>query len=187
MNIKNYIIDLTKSTSSWPFSFKMKRAFWQCFLNPLFLILPKPACGLRILILKLMGAKIGNVCLIEPGVNILMPWNLELGDYVALGRDVEIYNYALVKINDMTVISQRCFLCTGSHDYTHPHMQLIWEPIIIGSECWVAAEAFLSPGVNIGNGVVIGARSVDTKDMSDWMVCAGNPCKPIKIRSIKLI
>jgi putative colanic acid biosynthesis acetyltransferase WcaF len=66
-------------------------------------------------------------------------------------------------------------------------MQLIWKPITIGSECWVAAEVFLGPGVDIGNGAVIGARSVVTKDMPEWMVCAGNPCKPIKIRSIKLI
>ena len=100
---------------------------------------------------------------------------------------IHIYNYALVRINDMTVISQRCYLCTGSHDYTHPHMPLIWKPIVIGSECWVAAEAFIAPGVKIGNGVVIGARSVVTRNMPDWMVCAGNPCLPIKPRVIKTI
>jgi putative colanic acid biosynthesis acetyltransferase WcaF len=187
VNKKLYLIDLTKSAASWTVAFKIKRAFWQYFISPLFLLLPRPANSLRIHILKLMGAKIGNTCLIEPGVNILMPWNLELGNCVVLGRGVEIYNYALVKIDDMTVVSQRCYLCTGSHDYTHSHMPLIWKPITIGSECWVAAEAFLSPGVTVGNGSVIGARSVVTKDMPEWTVCAGNPCKPIKARSIKSI
>ena len=107
-----------------------------------------------------------------------------MGNYVVLGRNVEIYNYAHVKISDMTVVSQRSYLCTGSHDYTHPHMPLIWKPIIIGSECWIASEVFIAPGVEIGNGTVIGARSVVTKSMPEWMVCAGNPCKPIKPRTI---
>lgn len=184
---QNYKIDLTKSTASWPLSLKVKRAVWQILIQPFFLWLPRPANTLRISLLRMMGAKIGHTCLIEPKVNVLMPWNLELGDYVVLGREVEIYNYALVKINDMTVISQRCYLCTGTHDYTHPYMPLIWKPITVGSECWVAAEAFLAPGVEIGNGVVIGARSVVTKNMPEWMVCAGNPCKPIKARVVKIL
>lgn len=182
-----YKIDLTKSTTSWSLAFKIKRGIWQWICSPIFLILPRPANRSRIGLLRLMGAKIGHTCLIEPRVRVLMPWNLELGDFVVLGYDVEIYNYALVKIDDMTVISQRCYLCTGSHDYTHPYMPLIWKPIIIGSECWVAAESFLAPGVVIGNGSVIGARSVVTKIMPEWMVCAGNPCKPIKPRTIKLL
>ena len=180
----DYKIDLSKSAASWPLPLKVRRAVWQILIQPFFMLLPRPANKLRITLLRMMGAKIGHTCLIESKVKVLMPWNLELGNYVALGREVEIYNYALVKIDDMTVISQRCFLCTGTHDYLHPHMPLIWKPITIGSECWVAAEAFLAPGVKIGNGAVIGARSVVTKDMPEWMVCAGNPCKPIKARVV---
>lgn len=184
---KNYRIDLTKSITSWPLSLKIKRGIWQWLCCPIFSILPRSANKTRIGLLRLMGAKIGHTCLIEPRVKVLMPWNLELGDCVVLGHDVEIYNYALVKIDDMSVISQRSYLCTGSHDYTHPYMPLIWKPIVIGSECWVAAESFLAPGIVIGNGSVIGARSVVTKNMPEWMVCAGNPCKPIKPRAIKLL
>jgi putative colanic acid biosynthesis acetyltransferase WcaF len=184
---KNFRVDLTKSTTLWPFSLKVKRAIWQMFIRPLFFLVPPPASKLRIWLLKMMGAKIGHTCLIESKVSVLMPWNLELGNYVVLGREVEIYNYAPVRISDMTVISQCCYLCTGSHDYTHPHMPLIWKPITIGSECWVAAEAFIGPGVEIGNGAVIGARSVVTRNMPEWMVCAGNPCQPIKVRSIQTL
>ena len=160
MKKKNYIVDLTQSSAAWTISLKIKRGIWQFIISPFFMLLPRSASKLRIGLLRLMGAKIGQNCLIEPKIKVLMPWNLELGDYVAIARGVDIYNYALVRINDMTVISQRCYLCTGSHDYTHPHMPLIWKPIVIGSECWVAAEAFIAPGVKIGNGVVIGARSV---------------------------
>lgn len=187
MQPKPYQLDLTKSSTKWSLTLKVKRVIWQFLVSPLFYMMPRNANGLRINLLKMMGAKIGHTCLIEAKVNVLMPWNLELGNFVVLGRGVEIYNYALVKINDMTVISQRCYLCTGSHDYTHPYMPLIWKPIVIGSECWVAAEAFVAPGVEIGNGVVIGARSVVTKNMPEWTVCAGNPCKSIKPRLIQSI
>jgi putative colanic acid biosynthesis acetyltransferase WcaF len=133
----------------------------------------------------MMGAHIGRGCLIEPGVKILMPWNLELGDHVAIGRDVEFLNFAPVRIDSMTVVSQYCYLCTGTHDYRHPHFPLEFSPIVIGAECWIAAGAFLGPGVNIGRGSVIGAKAVVTQNMPEWTVCAGNPCRPIKPREVK--
>lgn len=131
-----------------------------------------------------MGAKIGKGCLVCKGVDILMPWNLVMKNFVVIGVGVEIYNYDIVAIDSMTVISQRGFLCTGTHDYNHPYMPLCWRPITIGSECWLAAEVFVGPGVNVGNGAVIGARSVVTKNMPEWMVCGGNACVPIKPRII---
>ena len=178
-------IDLSQSVSHWDRRTKIKRVVWEWFLKPIFLALPRPGRHLRVALLRLMGAEIGENCLIEPGVNILMPWNLRLASSVAIGRQVEIYNYALVEIDTMTVISQYTYLCTGTHDYTHPHMPLTWQPIKIGSECWVAADTFIAPGVTVGNGTVIGARSVVTKDMPPWMVCAGSPCKPLKPRKIQ--
>jgi putative colanic acid biosynthesis acetyltransferase WcaF len=179
-----YQTDLTKSATPWPLSLKLRRALWQYIVRPVFYATPGSANGLRIAILRAMGAKIGHTCLIQPKVNVLMPWNLKIGNCVAIDHHVEIYNFAMVSINDMTVISQRSYLCTGSHDYTHPHMPLIWKPITIGSECWVAAEVFVAPGVEIDNGTVIGARSVVTSNMPAWTVCAGNPCRPIKARVI---
>jgi putative colanic acid biosynthesis acetyltransferase WcaF len=140
---------------------------------------------LRVLILRLMGAKIGRACHLEPGIRILMPWNLEFGDHVALGREVELLNFAPVRIRSMTVISQYTYLCTGTHDYTHPHFPLRFSPIVIGPQCWVAARAFIGPGVTIGEGAVIGAAAVVTKEMPAWTVCAGNPCVPIKPREIR--
>jgi putative colanic acid biosynthesis acetyltransferase WcaF len=179
-------VDLTKSKTKWDTGTILKRIVWQFILRPVFMLLPRwGGNSARIFLLRILGAKIGEKCLIEPGVNVLMPWNLTLEPHVSIGRDVEIYNYARVEIGSMTVISQYSYLCTGTHDYTHPHMPLTWAPITIGSECWVAADVFIGPGVHIGNGAVIGARSVVTKVMPEWMVCAGNPCRPIKRRILK--
>lgn len=178
-------VDLSKSVTPWDRRTKLKRALWDWFLKPVFLALPRPCSRQRVALLRLMGARIGEKCLIEPGVDVLMPWNLRLASSVAIGRQVEIYNYAPVEIAAMTVISQYTYLCTGTHDYTHPHMPLIWEPITIGSECWLAAGVFVAPGVTVGDGAVIGARSVVTKDVPPWMVCAGTPCRPLKPRVIR--
>jgi putative colanic acid biosynthesis acetyltransferase WcaF len=93
---------------------------------------------------------------------------------------------AKIVIGAKAVISQDVDLIAGSHDYTRvdlqPELPLITRPIEIGSQAWVCAQAFVLPGVSIGEGAVIGARSVVTHDQPAWMVCAGNPCRPLKPR-----
>lgn len=84
-------------------------------------------------------------------------------------------------------MSQGSHLVTGTHDYTQEGFPLIIKPINIGSQCWIATEAFIHPGITIGEGCVIGARSVVIKDMPVWTVCSGHPCKPIKKRVMKEI
>jgi putative colanic acid biosynthesis acetyltransferase WcaF len=180
-------LDLTQSKTRWDRRTLFMRVFWAACVKPLFLALPRPFSKLRIELLRMMGARIGRGCLVEPGVKILMPWNVELGDHVAIGRGVEFLNFAPVRIDSMTVVSQYCYLCTGTHDYTHPHFPLEFSPIVVGAECWIAAGAFVGPGVNIGRGAVIGARAVVTKNMPAWTVCAGNPCKPLKPREVKSV
>jgi putative colanic acid biosynthesis acetyltransferase WcaF len=90
-----------------------------------------------------------------------------------------------VIIGKHVVVSQHNYVCSATHDYTHPHFPLISKAIHIRSQSWVASGCLISPGVTIGEGTVIGARSVVTKSMPDWTVCAGSPCKPIKARVIQ--
>jgi putative colanic acid biosynthesis acetyltransferase WcaF len=178
-------IDLSKSITKWSWKTKITRGLWN--LAWLFLFRPTPkrmGNRWRIRLIRRFGADIKGAYLL-PACRILQPWKLHLGNNVVIGADVEIYNYADVTVGDMTVISQYSYLCTGTHDYTLPDMPLIWAPITIGSECWIAAGVFIAPGVTIGDGAVIGARSVVTKDMPAWTVCAGNPCRPLKPRIMK--
>jgi putative colanic acid biosynthesis acetyltransferase WcaF len=139
----------------------------------------------RARLLRMWGAKIGQNTNIAPSVKILQPWRLEVGDWTSLAEGVEVYNFDWIRLGDQTVVSQRVFLCTGSHDYEDPTMPLTFKPIHIGHECWVAAEAFVGPGVDIGDRTVVGARAVVVKDLPPNMVCAGHPCRPLKPRRVK--
>lgn len=180
------IVDLTQSVTHWGWRTKLARGLWTYIAEPLVRWLPKSFSSVRIFALRLFGARIEQRCLVMPGVKVLMPWNLQLDEFVAIGHSVDIYNFAPIRVRRMSVVSQRTFLCTGSHDHADPTMPLTWKPIDIGSECWVAAEAFIAPGVTLANGVVIGARSVVARSIeTPWTVWAGNPARLVKARHMK--
>lgn len=163
----------------------VRRALWECVQLPFHPMRPRALSGVRIALLRLFGAKIGKNVLICGGVRVHVPWNLELGDYVAIGDKVEIYNLAPIRIGSHSVISQHTYLCASSHDYTRTDFPLYSRPITIGKQAWVAAGAFVAPGVTIGEGSVVGARSVVLRDVPAWTVAAGNPCHVIKPRELR--
>ena len=176
-------VDLSRSKTRWPWSVKLRRGIWTFVLEPLVRWLPKVCSPMRVAALRLMGAHIGHRCLVMPGVRVLMPWQLSMGVWSALGEAVNVYNFAPIHIGSHTVVSQFSYLCTGSHDYTREEMPLIHAPIDIGAQAWIAADVFIGPGVCIPDGAVIAARSVVTKSLPDkWAVYGGHPCRWIKPR-----
>lgn len=177
-------MQLKFSKHPWSRSHKIKRLAWLFTWYSFGYWGPRFFSPWRIRLLNLFGAKISHTALICSHIKILMPWNLELGDFVAIAEQVNIYNFGKIFIGNNSCLSQGVFLCTGSHDYTKSDFPLVWDDIHIGSSVWIAAEAFIHPGVNIGDGAIIGARAVVTKNMPEWMICAGNPCNPLKNRSI---
>ena len=179
------MMKLESSNHPWTIAHKARRLTWMLVWGLIGSPGPRFLSPWRAFLLRLFGARIGKAPLICGRVRVLMPWNLEVGDYVAISEQVDIYNYDRVKIGDNTCISKGVWLCTGSHDFSLADFPLIWRPIIIGSSVWVAAEVLVQPGVIIEDGVVVGARSVVKKDLSAWNVYAGNPCCFIKPRKLK--
>lgn len=165
---------------------RLARVTWNIVYLILFRFIPSPLFAWRSALLRLYGAKIGKGVHVYPTVKIWAPWNLEIGDYSGIASGVILYSQGKIKIGKKVVISQGAHLCAGTHDYTDPGFPLITKPIKIEDHVWIAAEAFIHPGITIGEGTVIGARSVVTKDMPSWMVCAGHPCQPIKKRELKI-
>lgn len=141
--------------------------------------------GFRRWLLRLFGAKIGTGVIIRPTARFTYPWNVEIGDYSWIGDDVVFYSLEVIRIGNHCVISQKCYLCTGSHDIQDPAFALITAPIIINNGVWVATDCFIAHGVEIGANAVIGARSSVFGNMPSQQVCWGTPARPHYQREIR--
>jgi len=166
---------------------RLQRMGWSTVSVPLFKATPaKFFMAWRRQLLRVFGAKIGKGVNIYPNVKIWAPWNLEMGDESCLSNNVHCYNMDTVTIGKRVVVSQNCIICCGSHDYNDINHPVITKPITIEDYAWVTMNVFIQPGVTIHRGAVIGAGSIVSKDMPEMMVCAGNPCKPIKKRELNV-
>jgi putative colanic acid biosynthesis acetyltransferase WcaF len=172
----------THSGPSFDLKNRIERTLWGFVYWTLFRWSPRCMHSWRSFLLRLFGAHIASGCHIYPDARIWLPKNLVCIEECCIGEGAVVLNYALVSIGKQTVISQEVWLCTGTHDYTKKGFPLISKPIIIGDFAWIGAQCFVHPGKTIANGCVVGARSVVTRNLSEWTVYAGNPCKPIKPR-----
>ena len=173
--------------ANYPYKFSdyVRRALWGIVQRTLFRwSLPRAFTWRRWLLMR-FGAKLGHHVYIRPTTRIFHPWLLQIGDWCALADDVVIYNLGMVYIGSHTVISQGTYVCAGTHDYTISNLPLQRLPIHIGCGIWIAAQAFIGPGVTIGNNSVVGARAVVTKDIPPAVVVAGNPARVLKARVMK--
>jgi putative colanic acid biosynthesis acetyltransferase WcaF len=164
---------------------KLARTLW----NGVWLLLYRPSPvllhGWRRFLLRLFGGRIGRGAHPYPSAKIWAPWNLEMGDYSCLSHNVDCYCVDRITLGAQSTVSQYSFLCTASHDYTDPAMPLTTAPITLGDRVWITADVFVAPGVTIGDGVVVTARSSVFHDIEPWTVAAGNPARPVKPRLLR--
>ena len=145
---------------------------------------PRPCFGWRRFVLRCFGARIGREVHIYNSARIYFPWNLTVGDWSAIGEDAFLYNLGQITLGQRVTLSQRAHLCAGTHDYNDPTMPLLKPPITIGDQAWICADAFVGPGITVGQGAVVGARAVVVKNVEPWTVVAGNPARQIKKRTL---
>lgn len=180
-------VDLGRYDQSW---FDRGRPGWFILLWWLvqaiaFPLSPHFLSSFRVSLLRLFGAKIGQQVIIRPTARFTYPWKVSIGDYSWVGDDVVFYSLDQIAIGSHTVISQKTYLCTGSHDIKDPTFNLQVAPIQIGNGVWVATDCFVAPGVIIGSNAVVGARSSVFASLPEGHVCWGTPCRPHYVRSIK--
>src|SRR5690606_2001480 len=128
-------------------------------------------------VLKFFGADVKFSCTVHSSVEIWAPWNLKMSDFSCLGPHSNCYNQGKVEIGSNATISQHVYLCASTHDYSLSDHPLLVAPIVIGERAWVAADAFIGPGVSIGEGAVVGARAAVFKNVEPWAVVGGNPAR----------
>jgi putative colanic acid biosynthesis acetyltransferase WcaF len=171
-----------RNASPVPPGVRARRLLWSLVQGTLYRFSFHTWNGWRAALLRLFGATVGRRCTLRRTSRVYYPWLLELGDNCALGDRSEVYNLARITLGKRVTVSQEAYLCAGTHDYTDPHMPLVALPIHIGSEAWVCARAFLGPGVTIGEGAIVAACGVVTKDVPAWTIVGGNPARFIKRR-----
>lgn len=155
---------------------------WWIVEAVLFSTSPQFMYGWRRFLLRCFGAKIGHKVIIRSSVHTQFPWKVNIGDYSWIGDKVVLYSLGKITIGQHVVISQECYLCTGSHDYKTPGFSIYSEPICIEDECWLATDVYVAPGIHIGRGTVVGARSSVFKSLPACKVCIGSPAVPVKDR-----
>jgi putative colanic acid biosynthesis acetyltransferase WcaF len=132
--------------------------------------------------LRCFGAQVGKGVHIYPTATIYMPWNLSIGDLSSIGENALIYNLGHVTIGRSVTISHRAHLCAGTHDHARTEMPLLKPSIDVDDQAWICTEAFVGPGVRVGEGAVVGARAVAVRDVPAWTIVAGNPARVVKQR-----
>lgn len=180
------LVDLRKYDQS---NFDRGRSSWFVLLWWLvqavaFPISPHNFNGFRCFLLRLFGAQIGQGVLIRPTARFTYPWKVEIGDYSWIGDDVVLYSLEQIRIGCHCVISQKSYLCTGSHDIQDSAFGLKTAGISIGNGVWIATDCFIAPGVQIGANAVIGARSSVFSNIPAQQVCWGTPAHPRYLRQI---
>ena len=129
--------------------------------------------------LKVFGANLSGMPFIHSTARIQIPWNLTMQHRACLGEYANAYSLGKIEVLEGATIAQEAYLCTGTHDFNDPSLQLITKPITIGKNAFIGARAMILPGVCIGDRAIVGAMSVVPKDVADHEIVAGNPAKKI--------
>jgi putative colanic acid biosynthesis acetyltransferase WcaF len=171
-----------------PPDFRGRSAFlcqlWWLVQDSLFRLSPQFMYGFRATLLRLFGAKIGRNVLLRSTVRVTYPWKIEIGDHVWVGDDCVFYSLGNITVGSNVAVAHGVYFCTGLHDYTKIDFPIGAKPIHICDEVWLPNDTFVGPGVTIGRGAIVGARSTVLHDLPEGMICVGSPAKPLRPRVI---
>lgn len=162
----------------------MKLLLWQLFSTLFFLNHLSALNSVKVILLRMFGAKIGKGVVIKQGVRIKYPWLLEVGDCVWIGELVWIENHSKVRIGSHTCISQGAMLLCGNHDYSKPTFDLMVGEITLEEGVWIGAKAMVCPGVTCHSHSVLSVCSVASKNLEAYSIYRGNPAVKVKERKM---
>jgi putative colanic acid biosynthesis acetyltransferase WcaF len=161
---------------------RLFRGFWQVTWLLLAAWTPPALHPWRRLVLKAFGAKVHHLSDVRGSARVWYPRNLTLGEGALIGPKVICYNMAPIELERFALVSQGAHLCAGNHDIDDPDFKIFSKPIVLRAYSWVAADAFVAPGVTVGTGAVLGARGVALDDLEPWTLYVGNPAVPKRKR-----
>jgi putative colanic acid biosynthesis acetyltransferase WcaF len=161
---------------------RLRRLIWNICWALLYRLSPRPLHGWRSMLLRIFGATMGPNCHFYPRSKVWAPWNLICADQVTAGDGAEIYNPAPITLGSHVILSQDAYVCGATHDYDDPGFPLLAYAMHMGAYSWICARASVAPGVQVGEGAVLGLGSVATRNLEPWTVNAGCPAVKVKER-----
>lgn len=173
---------LARHQSPYSLLEKVGRVLWSVCEATLFRWSWPTWFGYRAWLLRRFGAAVDPKANFRRTVRTTCPWNLTVGPDTSIGDHARLYCLGPVTMGKRVTVSQYSHICAGSHDHTDPDMPLIRSPIVLNDDVWVAADAFVGPGVTAQEGALLGARGCAFKDLDAWTVYGGNPAKTLKNR-----
>lgn len=115
--------------------------------------------SIRVMVLRIFGAKIGKNVIFRPRTRVQFPWKLEIGDRSWIGEGVWLHNQDQVTIGSDVVLSQDSFITTGSHSL-RKDMALLTSPIFISDGVWITSRVVILGGSIIGKSAVVTPGSI---------------------------
>ena len=170
----------THGASPWTFHERLRMVFWELCWNLMCSWTPKPLNQWRLFWLKRFGAEIVGQPFVHQRARIQIPWHVSLHDKSCLGDRACLYSLDKIKIESGAVIAQEAYLCTGTHSFGEAGLPLVTGSIEIEKNAFIGARAFIMPGIRVGEGAIVGACAVVTKDVPPFTINAGNPCRWLK-------
>lgn len=165
--------------SPWSFRSRVAALAWEFCWGVFCRWTPKPCNPWRLLWLRIFGAKIDGNPFVHQRARVQLPWNLTLHDRATLGDGANAYSLGEIEVKCRAIVAQEAYLCTGTHDFSSPHLPLQVGKITVGEDAFVAARAFVMPGISIGPRAIVGAAAVVTRDVPADAIVAGNPARRI--------
>jgi putative colanic acid biosynthesis acetyltransferase WcaF len=175
-------LSLFKVPESFRGKSKIAIQIWWVVQATLFSWSPQFLYAWRVFLLRLFGAKIGRNVKIRSTVKITYPWKVKIGDYSWIGDDCMLYSLGDITIGSHVAIAHKVYLNTGGHEYNKKTFDIFFKPLVIEDQCWITTDVYVAPGVTIGKGTIVSARSTVLKDLPAGKICVGTPAIPIKDR-----
>ncbi len=168
--------------SPWTTRERIGFALWRITWLLLCRWTPKPLSPWRVLVLRVFGARVAGRPFVHQRAVIQIPWHLTLHDRACLGDGANAYSLGAIELREGCTVGQEAYLCTGTHDFSRDDLPLQTAPIVVGAHVFIGVRALVLPGVTIGDRAVIGAGAVVPRDQPPGMICAGQPCRPLRPR-----
>jgi len=167
----------TRGASPWSLGGRIRMLAWEWAWAALCWWTPKPLNFWRLIVLRAFGAHIDGRPFVHQRARIQIPWNVKLQDGACVGDRANLYSLDWIVLGENAIVGQEAYLCAGTHDFQDPTLPLVTAPIMVAQRAFIGARAFVLPGVTIGEGAVVGACSVVTRDVGSGAFVKGNPAR----------